>query len=75
MAVSVQQCASMRPNPYFALPGGPGRGLMKECLKLPSGGDTSYAGMVVHEGCLWISYYSSHEEKTAIYLARVLIVN
>ncbi|MCK5464385.1 MAG: hypothetical protein KAI95_15260, partial [Bacteroidales bacterium] len=49
----------------------PVKGDMKECLKLPSGGDTSYAGMVEHEGSIWISYYSSHEEKTAIYLARV----
>jgi hypothetical protein len=50
-------------------------GSLKECLKLPSGGDTSYAGMVEHDGTLWISYYSSHEEKTAIYLARVRIIN
>lgn len=42
-----------------------------ECLELPSGGDTSYAGMVLHEGILWVSYYSSHEEKTCIYLAKV----
>jgi hypothetical protein len=46
-------------------------GNLKECLKLPSGGDTSYAGMVEYEGSLRISYYSSHEAKTAIYLARV----
>jgi hypothetical protein len=26
---------------------------------------------VWHDGLLWISYYSSYEEKTAIYLARV----
>lgn len=43
----------------------------REALKLPSGGDTSYAGMVLHEEVLWVSYYSSHKEKTAIYLARV----
>jgi hypothetical protein len=42
-------------------------------LTLPSGGDTSYAGMVWHEGLLWVSYYSSHEGKTAIYLARVKV--
>ena len=42
-------------------------------LRLPSGGDTSYAGLVWHEGVLWISYYSSHEEKTSIYLAKVAI--
>jgi len=39
--------------------------------ELASGGDTSYPGMVVHEGELWVAYYSSHEERTAIYLARV----
>jgi hypothetical protein len=42
-----------------------------ECLELPSGGDTSYPGLVLHEGLLWVSYYSSHEEKTCIYLAKV----
>lgn len=42
-------------------------------LILPSGGDTSYPGMVYHEGQLWITYYSSHEANTAIYLARVKI--
>lgn len=46
-----------------------------ETLKLPSGGDTSYAGMVVSDNFLWISYYSSHEGKTAIYLAKVAVVN
>ncbi len=40
-------------------------------LTLPSGGDTSYPGLVWHDGQLWISYYSSHEGKSAIYLARV----
>ncbi len=45
-----------------------------EALKLPSGGDTSYPGLVLHNGELWVSYYSSHEEKTAIYLAKVKIL-
>lgn len=40
-------------------------------LTLPSGGDTSYAGLVWHADLLWVSYYASHEGKTAIYLARV----
>ena len=44
-------------------------------LTLPSGGDTSYAGMVWHDGLLWVSYYSSHEGKTAIYLARVKLAD
>jgi hypothetical protein len=49
----------------------PDKATLTECLKLPSGGDTSYAGLVWHEGLLWISYYSSHEGRTSIYLARV----
>ena len=36
-----------------------------------SGGDNSYAGMVWHENLLWMSYYSSHEDKTSIYLAKI----
>jgi hypothetical protein len=46
-------------------------GKLTELLKLPSGGDTSYPGIVFHQDQLWISYYSSHEGKTSIYLARV----
>lgn len=46
-------------------------GRFDELLALPSGGDTSYAGLVWHDGLLWISYYSSHEGRTAVYLARV----
>ena len=49
----------------------PVNGRLTEALKLPSGGDTSYAGLVWHDGLLWVSYYSSHEGKTSIYLARV----
>lgn len=49
-------------------------GRLQERLTLPSGGDTSYAGVVEHEGKLWISYYSSHEEKSAIYLAVVEVL-
>jgi len=46
-------------------------GTLTELLTLPSGGDTSYAVLVFHQGLLWISYYSSHDEKTCIYLAKV----
>jgi hypothetical protein len=42
-------------------------------LTFPSGGDTSYAGLVWHDGLLWMSYYSSHEGKTSIYLAKVKV--
>ena len=42
-------------------------------LELPSGGDCSYPGMVYHEGILYVSYYSSHEGKTSIYMAKVKV--
>ena len=50
-------------------------GKLTEFLRLPSGGDTSYAGLVWHAGLLWTSYYSSHEGKTSIYLAKVKITS
>jgi hypothetical protein len=41
-------------------------------LEFPSGGDTSYAGLLWHDDLLWVSYYSSHEnKKSRIYLAKV----
>lgn len=46
-------------------------GKLQPVLTLPSGGDTSYPGLVWHNEELWISYYSSHEGKSSIYLARV----
>jgi hypothetical protein len=49
----------------------PEAGALTEFMPLPSGGDTSYAGLVEHDGLLWVSYYSSHEGKTSIYLAKV----
>jgi hypothetical protein len=48
-------------------------GKLTEAVALPSGGDTSYAGMVWHDDKLWVSYYSSHEGKTSIYLATVKV--
>ena len=42
-------------------------------LSFPSGGDTSYPGLAWYDGLLWVSYYSSHEGKTSIYLAKVRI--
>ena len=49
------------------------QGRMVSLLKLPSGGDCSYPGLVWHDGLLWISYYSSHEGRTSVYLAKVRI--
>ena len=46
-------------------------GKFKKMGTLPSGGDTSYPGIVLTKDHALISYYSSHEGKTAIYLGRV----
>lgn len=48
-------------------------GTMTRLTKLPSGGDTSYPGLLWHNDMLYVSYYSSHEGKTSIYLAKVKI--
>jgi hypothetical protein len=52
----------------------PQKGSFTEALRLPSGGDTSYAGLAWDRGLLWISYYSSHGGKTAIHLAKVRLL-
>ncbi len=44
---------------------------IEEFLPLPSKGDSSYPGLVIHKDHLYVSYYSSHEGKTSIYLATV----
>ncbi len=44
-------------------------GGLEPIVTLPSGGDTSYAGMITRGDKLLVAYYSSHEGKTAIYLA------
>ena len=49
----------------------PEAGTLTEFLALPSSGDTSYPGLVFVNGVLWVSYYSSHEGKTSVYLAKV----
>jgi hypothetical protein len=48
-------------------------GAMTKLAKFPSGGDTSYPGLLWHNDMLYVSYYSSHEGKTSIYLAKVRI--
>lgn len=40
-------------------------------LILPSGGDTSYPGMLFRDEILYMCYYSSHQGKSMIYLARI----
>ncbi|MCX6854148.1 MAG: exo-alpha-sialidase [Verrucomicrobia bacterium] len=44
---------------------------LEPILELPSGGDCSYPGLLYHENHLWVSYYSSHEGKASIYIAKV----
>ena len=46
-------------------------GKLADLIVLPSGGDNSYPGFVWHGGKLWMSYYSSHEGRTSIYLAKI----
>lgn len=47
------------------------KGQLTPILDLPSGGDCSYPGLAWHDGRLWMSYYSSHEEHTSIFLAQI----
>lgn len=51
----------------------PTAGTLTHFLTLPSGGDTSYAGMVWHSNLLWVSYYSSHAGKASVYVSQVKI--
>lgn len=48
-------------------------GTMTKLTKLPSGRDTSYPGLLWHNDILYVSYYSGHEGKTSIYIAKVKI--
>ena len=47
------------------------KGNIKKTFRLPSGGDNSYPGLVIYDGALWISYYSSHQGKSSIYLTKI----
>jgi len=49
----------------------PDTGVIDEKVALPSARDCSYPGMVVYGGELWVTYYSSHEAKTSIYLSKI----
>jgi len=46
-------------------------GNLNKMFDLPSGGDTSYPGMLIYDDHLWVSYYASHEGKAQIYLAKI----
>ncbi|MFC5409293.1 hypothetical protein ACFPMF_08255 [Larkinella bovis] len=47
------------------------KGNIKKTITLPSSGDNSYPGLVIEKDTLLVAYYSSHEKKSSIYLARV----
>ncbi len=59
------------PNYYTGIYVGTKKGNFKEVIRLPSEKDNSYPGMILEKDRLLISYYSSHEEKTAIYIAEI----
>jgi hypothetical protein len=44
---------------------------LRPALEFASHGDCGYPGLVEFENELWVSYYSDHEGKCAIYLSRV----
>ena len=46
-------------------------GVLKKSYELRSNGDTGYPGLLKYNKQLWISYYSSHEGKASIYLAKI----
>ena len=51
----------------------PARGRLRELVALPSGGDCGYPGLVWHDDRLRVSYYSSHEGRSCVYLAEVTL--
>lgn len=47
---------------------------LTEMFMLPSGGDTSYPGLAFRNETLYVSYYSTHEKHTSVYLAQIRFV-
>jgi len=58
---------------YTALFAGERSGDFRKILQLPSGGDNSYPGFLKRDNKLYVSYYSSHEGNTSVYLAEILL--
>ena len=50
----------------------PDRSELTEWLALPSGGDTSYPGMLWRDGGLWFAWYSSHEGACRVYVTHLV---
>ena len=51
----------------------PASGAWPARVALPSGGDTSYPGLVEHDGSLWMSYYASEGGRSTIRFAKVAV--
>jgi hypothetical protein len=49
----------------------PAAGRLDEFLRLPSGGDSSDAGLRRHEGALRVGRHSSRERRTTVYPEKV----
>lgn len=45
--------------------------LFAKLFEFPSGGDTGYASIIVEDDRLLVSYYSTHERQSVIYLAEI----
>lgn len=58
-------------GPYMALMELDNNYKLQELCRFPSGGDCSYPGIVMKDGTLYISYYSSHDKNTAIYFSTI----
>lgn len=56
---------------YTALFTGTPEGDFREIFAFPSSGDNSYPGLVIRDDKLWVSYYSSHEGKSSIYIVEI----
>lgn len=56
---------------YTGLLVGDKTGQFQKLAKLPSTGDSSYPGLLIHNGKLWVSYYSTHEGKSSIYISQI----
>lgn len=59
------------PDVYTGIHIGTKKGNFREVIHLPSGKDNSYPGLVLEKDRLLVSYYSSHEDKAAIYIAEI----
>lgn len=63
------------PSVHMGLLAEDSKGVLREIMQLPSSGDCSYPGLLVKGKWLYVSYYSSHEGKSAIYFCKIPLTN